>query len=72
MNNGGVLYPDNGIQAYEFGAPTTNVGTNSVTQFGFLLYRSAKTEHGETRSYSNRGYLLIAIKSTDLATLVAL
>ena len=72
MNNGGVLYPDMGIQAIEFGQPTTNVGTNSVTQFGFLLYRSARVETGAVRDYSAKGYLLIAIKNTDLATLVAL
>lgn len=72
MNNGGVQYSDHSIQAYEFGAPTTNVGTNSVTQFGFLLLRQNRTEHGETRGYTNRAYMLIAIKNTDLATLAAL
>lgn len=72
MNNGGVQYPDHGIQALEFGQPTTNVGTNSVTQFGFLLLRNARTETGATRDYDNKNNLLIAIKSTDLATLAAL
>ena len=73
MNNGGTLYPENGIQAYEFGAPTTNVGTNSVTQFGFLLYTGKKTENGEVYNFANnKAYLLIAVKSTDVATLAAL
>lgn len=72
MNNGGVQYSDYSIQAYEFGAPTTNVGTNSVTQFGFLLLRQARAESGVTRNYNQKAYMLIAIKNTDLTTLAAL
>ncbi len=72
-NNGGVNYPPEGTKQSEFNAVTTNVGTNSVTQFGFLLVKSERTEAGAVRNYSNLvANILIAIKSTDVATLAAL
>lgn len=72
VNRGGVNYGTNMVNADEFGDISTNIGTNGVTQFGFLLVTSNRTETGVVRNYANKAYILVAIKSTDVATLAAL
>lgn len=71
MNNGGLAYgvDQPGVVPADFGQPTTNVGLNSVTQYGFLLYNSKREEAGVVRNTDHKAYLLIAIKNTDLDTL---
>lgn len=73
VNNGGINYSPNGTVPLEFGDISSNIGTNSVTQFGFLLVKNKRTEAGVVRNYANdKALMLIAIKSTDVAALAAL
>jgi len=71
-NAGGINYAPEGTRPIEFGDILSNIGTNSVTQFGLLLVTDEKLEKGVTRQYNHTQKILIAIKNTDLATLAAL
>lgn len=70
MNSGGTVYAGEGVNASEFGLPSSNVVTG--TQYGFLLVTSKRNEDGAVRNYSNKAYILIAVVTGDVAKLAAL
>lgn len=73
-NAGGVTYTDDMYTAEELGKPVSNIDNTGATQYGTVLVFSDRTETGGVMNpaVQNRAYIVIAIRTADVAGLVAL
>jgi hypothetical protein len=69
LNDGGIEYTGGQFSAAEMGQPVSNLDLTGATTYGFLLVKSTRTEKGVVRDFSNQAYIVIAVKTADVATI---
>jgi hypothetical protein len=69
LNDGGIEYTGGQFSAAEMGQPVSNLDLTGATTYGFLLVKSLRKEAGVVRNFENTAYIVIAVKTADVATI---
>lgn len=71
-NSGGILYTPDTYNAEDLGLPASNLDESGTTQYGILMVTSDRSEPGVMETAQKRAYMIIAVRTADVATLAAL
>lgn len=70
VGNGVMIYTPEGTIPAEFGVPVTNAVT--AINYGYLIVTMVRVERGETRDYTKKTYVVVALPTASLATLASI